>query len=143
MSVPQWLAQQLVSAGHWDVTGVGRSARGRRCRDCGEWVLAGLDGDRCAEAVHVDPTPLSALGEAVAQVGGRSTYALRREGPGFRLDHRHRWAIAANPAGTPGQRYDVVAAHVCHDPGPTGPLTTESVLQRLSVEDDHDAPAPF
>lgn len=143
MSVPQWLAQQLINAGHWDINGIGRNARGRRCRDCGGWVLAGLDGDRCAEAVNVDPTPLSALGEAMALVGGRGTYALRREGPGFRIDRRHRWAIAGEPAGSPGQRYDVVAAHACTDPGPTGPLVTESVLQRLSARTDYDAQPPY
>lgn len=142
MSVPQWLAQQLINSGHWDVNAIGRNARGRRCRDCGEWVLAGLDGDRCAEAVHVDPTPLSALGEMVALVGGLGTYALRTESPAFRIDHRHRWAIARTPAGSPGQRYDVVAEHRCGAPEPTGPLVTESVLQRQSAQENHERP-PF
>lgn len=141
MAVPQRLAQHLINAGHWDVNSVGRNARGRRCRDCGDWVLAGLDGDRCAEAVHVDPTPLSALGEAMALIAGKGTYALRREGPAFRIDHRHRWAIAAKPAGTPGQRYDVVASHACSDTGPTGPLAIESVLIPPKVS-NHEHP-PF
>jgi hypothetical protein len=140
MSVPHWLAQHLVDAGHWDVAGVGRNARGRRCRDCGDWVLAGLDADRCAEVVYVDPTPLTALGEAMAHIAGLSTYALRREGPGFRLDHRSRWHIAGTPAGSPGQRHDVVSAHQCSAPEPGAPLVTESVLQRQSVRDHHDLP---
>ena len=144
MSVPKWLAQHLVDAGHWDIFGISRNARGRPCRDCGVYVLAGLDADRCAGTAHIDPTPLSALGEAMALVAGRDTYLLRREGPGFRIDHRHRWNIAALPAGSPGQRGDIVSAHACHDPGPTGPLVTQSVLQPPTAKDiDYDDLPPY
>lgn len=144
MGVPQWLAQHLINAGHWDVNGLSRNARGRRCRDCGDWVLAGWDADRCAGTAYVDPTPLSALGEAMALVGGLDTYLLRRhEGRTFRLDRRHRWAIASKPAGHPGLRGDVVAEHQCNAPGPTGPLVTESVLRTAYKEIDYDLSPPF
>lgn len=143
MGVPQWLAQRLIDAGHWDIFGISRNARGRRCRDCNEWVLAGLDADRCAGTAYVDPEPLSALGEMVALMGGRSTYLLRRDTSSFRLDYRDRWAIQGNPAGSHKQRGDVVADHLCHDPGPTGPLTTESVLHRRMEAIDYAGPPPY
>lgn len=144
MGVPQWLAQNLIDAGHWDVNGLGRNARGRRCRDCGDWVIAGWDADRCAGTAHIDPTPLTALGEAMALIDGRSTYMLRRhEGRTLRLDHRHRWAIASKPAGHPDQRGDIVAEHRCHAPDPTGPLVTESVLRTDRQEIDHEQAPPY
>ena len=135
MAFPDWLAQHLVDTGHWDVHGVGRTARGRKCHKCKTFILAGLDADRCASSAYADPTPLSALGEAMALVAGRQTYALRRSANGFRLDVRDRWQIASQPAG-PGRRFDVIADHVCNDPGPTGPLLAESIHSLSAKESD-------
>ena len=63
----------------------------------------------------VDPGPLDAVGEALAHLGGRRTYALRRHtGRSLRLYQRDRWQITGKP---PGSRsiypFDVVADHAC------------------------------
>lgn len=143
MAIPNWLAQHLVDQGRMDVNGVGRRARAKRCPQCRQYVLAGLDADLCAEAVMVDATALSALGEALALTGGRNTYALRRSLAGFRLDHRHRWEIASRPAGSPGIRYDVVARHECGAAPPPDLLTAPSVLRGALEKRSTDEHCPY
>lgn len=101
----------------------GTSRRGvsaGKCHTCKTLILTGLDEDLCASDVKVDPTPLSRLGEALALLGGRPTYELRRHGlTALALWRRDRWQISGR---TPGITFDVVAAHSCYsDALPTIP----------------------
>jgi hypothetical protein len=90
---------------------IGRAAKVSRCDQCGALILTGLDGDRCAGVARVDTTALAPIGEAVAIIAGRATYALYRITGRVELTRRDRWSIAGAPAGT--RPYDVVAAHTC------------------------------
>lgn len=114
-----WLAQHLVDSGAMTAEGVTRRARGRTCRKCRAPILAGLDGDSCAQSVEVDPTPLTAIGEAMALLGGRGTWQLVRRGggrDGHELIRRDRDLIRSWPAGlTEGRAYDVLPRHKCRD----------------------------
>lgn len=114
-SLQPWVTRALQTAGHIDENGNSRRARARHCRDCGLIVLTGYDADTCARLVTVDPTPLSPLGEALAHLAGRYTCALRYLGGRLELDTRHHHQIASQPAGTPGNRFDVLAQHRCGD----------------------------
>lgn len=117
------------------VGGVTRAATARTCRDCGAPVLAGLDGDVAAVTVRVDPAPLDAAGEALAVLGGRGTYSLRRSGRRFELDRRDPFHMRT-PAGT--STYDVCAEHRCGSP----PLpTTHSRL--VTPEPPKETTCPF
>lgn len=109
----QWLVDHLIRTGHMTETGATRRARLRSCpRGCGAWVVFGLDGIVAAREARVDPTPLSALGEALALLEGRYTEALYREGGGYALDPRQPIQIKSRPAGaTP--REDVLREHRC------------------------------
>ncbi len=108
--MPDWLVRHLQNIGAMGNDRVGRKVHTRQCRHCRYPILVGLDNDRCALPAYADPLPLSPLGEAVALLSGRSTYALRM-GLGFcELQRRDRWQIEGTPAGT---RLDVLASHVC------------------------------
>lgn len=77
--------------------------------------MSGLDADRAAVAVKVDPRPLAPAGELAALLSGRATFAFRwLAGVGrYEIDMRDPWAIAGNPPGTQ-RNVDVVAEHRCH-----------------------------
>lgn len=107
---PDWLVRHLQNIGAMGNDYVGRRARATRCRYCPCSILVGLDGDRCAWVARVDPLPLSPIGEALAILSGRTTYALHVGIGRLELQVRDRWQITGAPAGT---RYDVLAAHVC------------------------------
>lgn len=123
--IPAWLQQHLEDRGLWDTDGVGRAARGRRCRTCREYVLVGLDSDRCAAPVAVDPDPLSAFGEAVARLGGRTTYSLRWLSGRLELDWRSHYDIRSEP-----RRLDVLQGHECGQPS-IGAMPTFGTATRL------------
>lgn len=110
-----WVQRALVIAGHIDEHGNSRRARARHCPRCGLIVLTGYDDDLCARLVTVDPTPLSALGEALAHVAGRYTRTLTHRGGRLELDKRDANQIASKPAGITGNRFDVLAEHRCGD----------------------------
>lgn len=117
------------------------------CRTCRQPILVGLDDLVCALQARVDPTPLSALGEALARIAGRLTYELRSGKP-VRIVRRGAHRIAAMPAGAPRTRAlapcDVVAAHEC-GLSPAEPLTAISALPgpaALAVFDP-TLPPPF
>lgn len=120
--MPAWLAQHIETATGAPVGS--RRARARSCRDCHAYVLAGQDNDITALDVRADPIPLSMVGEAIAQLDGRATYALRRRGSGVVLYRRDRWQIGRGArrddtgGGGPGRfrEFDVVADHVCGQP---------------------------
>lgn len=82
-------------------------------------LLVGLDADLIAGVAIVDPAPLSAQGEMIAQLLGLRTYSLRWLPERLELNLRSQWAITHSPAprpDCPGPRlaYDVVAEHRCH-----------------------------
>lgn len=110
--MPAWLARRLEATGDAGPDAVTRRVRGKACKTCGRFVLAGLDADRAASPAHVDATPLSRLGEALAQVAGLATYDLAWTGQRLELDGpRDASTISRFPAGARGT--DVVAAHQC------------------------------
>lgn len=110
---PKWLVNHLVATGHLTETGATRRARIRPCPNCHDLILVALDGDRCAFEAHVDPDPLTALGEALAVIDNRHTWTLRRSGDGYVLDPRDATSIAYRPAGTE-PRADILRQHRCH-----------------------------
>lgn len=125
--IPTWLQHHLEARGLWDIDGVTRAARARRCRTCRKYVLAGLDSDRCALPVAVDPDPLSALGEAAALIAGRATYALRFWSGRLELDHRNQYEIRAGG----DRRRDVLADHLCGQPS-IGAAPALGMVSRLA-----------
>lgn len=46
------------------------------CRDCTAPVLVGVDAPACGISVTLDPQPVDNLGEALALVSGRRTFAV-------------------------------------------------------------------
>lgn len=73
---------------------------------CGEHTLTGLDANRCALTVRVDPYPLTAIGEVEALRAGRRTYLLDHG----ELHPRTAWNIPGHPAGA---QHTVLAEHDC------------------------------
>lgn len=127
MSHPTWLLEHLIRAGHITERGISRKARVRTCERCGRVALVGLDADVCAFEVAADPLPLSRLGEALALVEGRRTFALVRTHRGYELDARDASAILGRPAGAT-KRQDVLAEHRCSAPGPGPALLAETAF---------------
>lgn len=129
MTTAAWLQTYLELVGLWNTDGIGRAARGRRCRTCREYILVGLDADRCALPVAVDPDPLSRLGEAAALLAGRSTFSLRFLSGRLELDHRGHFEIRGEL-----KRFDVLALHVCGEPsiGLAVRMGTDSRLDPLA-----------
>lgn len=118
--IPKHIAEAALT------NGITRRAKERTCT-CGAPIFVGLDADRCAGEVRVDTKPVTAAGEALAILSGRSTYLLRT---GLRpeLDHRTQWHIA----GTSADDTTVLAAHTCGAPPlptkPTPPPPTQEVM---------------
>lgn len=125
----------MQAAGQWNEDGVHRAARAGR-HDCGAWVIAGLDDPRCAIVAVCDLAPLSSLGEALALIAGRPTYALSRRAGRYELDHRSDIDIRASPPGRPGT--DVLAAHRCGSP--PLPSIPSAIHVRNRQELPHDPP---
>lgn len=89
--------------------------RARKCRACGARVWNGDSDEVCAVEVAVDGNSLSPVGEALARLAGRRTYAMTRHGQGRRLRTRDHWQIGGGRA----LRWaDVVAEHRCGEPLP-------------------------
>lgn len=153
--IPAWLRDHLEQRGLWDTDGVGRGAKVQRCRKCREYVLVGLDADRCALPVACDPDPLSRLGEAAAVIAGRTTYSLRWLSDRLELDHRGHFEIRGDarcgdvccPAKANCRdpdcsmaredldlRHDVLASHSCGEPsiGAAAGLGAESRLRPVA-----------
>lgn len=124
-----------------------RTLRQRRCPTCKQPILAGLDEDLGAFHTHVDPTPLTRLGEALTLLGNRRTYTLRRQPPtAATITRRGRWAIPSHPpgAGTSAAPYDVLPAHQCHAwPLPPEAYTEPTVHPSAALAAHPDDPAPY
>ena len=93
------------------VTGATRTPRIRVHPPCHQPILAGLDANRCALSVMVDPYPLTPAGEVWALQSGRRTYALSRG----ELERRDRWSIPGRP---PSPKLPVLVEHACDTPVP-------------------------
>lgn len=78
-----------------------------RCRMA---TLTGWDRDRAALLVHVEPYPLSAVGEVAALCDQRATYQIAPWGLALRKAHH----IRQHPAGS----RTVLAEHRCGEPLP-------------------------
>ena len=119
------------------------------CTTCKAPILTGLDDVVCALDARTDVVPLSPLGEALARIGGRTTYELRTGKPP-RIVRRTAQMILARPAGATTRRahaaYDVVAAHQCHAVA-AGPLAGASTLPApaatAATAFDATQPPPF
>jgi hypothetical protein len=109
-SMPTWLKDHLVQAGHISEAGLTRKARVRRCR-CGASTIAGIDNNGLD--TWLIPTEINTLGEVMALVEQRGTWEMR----GQQLIRRHQFNIRARPAGTDSTR-PVFAAHKCGEPIP-------------------------
>lgn len=108
------LERHLINLGRLSPEGIGRRAQPRRCPTCSNRILTGLDADWAACRADVDPTPLTALGEALAHLEGRRTYALVVDGARHVLDYRDAGRITHRPAGSPAaRRLDVLPEHRC------------------------------
>lgn len=104
-----------------------RTARLTRCR-CGEHILVGLDGDRCALTARADVYPLSNLGEVEALRSGRWTYRLWSK----TLNHRDQWDIR----GTAANDTTVLAEHRCGERPPASwcrPITPPAPRRTVDV----------
>jgi hypothetical protein len=111
--MPLWLEQAITVK-----TGVApgmRNATPDRCRHCHASTLTGLDDDHAAFIAHVNPTPINAVGEALARLHNLRTYALRSQGGKLQLHIRDHWQINGSPAGSTHSilRFDTVADHSC------------------------------
>lgn len=98
--IPAWLQRRQAG----DTT---RAATIRLCPSCRAPVLVGYDADHLALKAVCDPTPLTPLGEAVALITGRTTYALTPGRDRKELDYRDEWRIG-HPTRNP-----ILAAHQC------------------------------
>ncbi len=100
--------------------------------DCGQTILTGLDDDTCAGTATVDPTPLTAIGEALALIDGRCTYALTWRASLPELDQRTQWDLRARDA----DHTVVLPEHRCH----TAPLPTHGTPITLDDPDLKETP---
>jgi hypothetical protein len=134
----------LVAGGYLDdLTGATRKARWTRCPDCRVQVWRGLNADSMAWAVEAEGGPLTAMGEAMARLGGWSTVTLRAAPAWFVLDVRGPFHIRGEPAGS-RNNCDVLLVHRCGinsaaiERGPS-----RIAYQRSAPILPPDAPAPF
>lgn len=97
--IPAWLLRT-----HGDVF---RAAGLRHCPRCKNPILTGLDDDAAARTAHADPTPIAALGEALALLAGRATYDLMTTGQRKELWRRDQWHIQG------ARKYPVLPEHRC------------------------------
>lgn len=137
-----WLAAHLIRTGHMTETGATRAARIRTCWTCKAAILVGLDADTCAIETTTDPTPLTPLGEALALLDNRRTWALHRERSRYVLDRRDHHEITHHPA-TSRSREDVLRAHRCHTPPAADAVTAPSSFTPPTPPLPPGAPAPF
>lgn len=115
-AVYEWMVRsQLIRS-----DGIGRRCKVRVCRSCGDHIVQGLDGDRCAVVVSAQPGCISREVEIAAIVLGRRTFTLlplinAKTFPAFELIERTPSMIRRNSI------WDILAEHVCNSPLPTIP----------------------
>jgi hypothetical protein len=124
--MPNWLSRRLETLGHLDHSKPGppatRKARAIFCPRCHQSVMRGLLAMPTPWSVDVDPTPLTAEGEALAMLAGISTYKLQWIRDRYEIDKRDVSKIGFKPV-TYNQGFDVLAEHHCGIPAdwPTQP----------------------
>lgn len=124
-----WLIDHLIQTGMLTTDRITHHAKPRHCPTCHAVTLTGLD-DLLPSRTSVDPTPVTAAGEAFAQLTGRPTYSLDRG----ELYHRTAGRITHRTAdNTP-----VYATHQCG--APTLPTNPRFILNQ---PDNQEGPAPF
>lgn len=110
--IPEPILDAICQEQGVDLHTSGRNARKAQCPRCLAWCLRGLDDDRIAEDVFVDPVALSPLGEALAVHLGLGTYRLgRRCESRVALERRDCFRRLDEAGSLP--RADVVPQHRC------------------------------
>jgi hypothetical protein len=138
--MPDHLVRHLIEIGRIDADGISRRAHATRCRKCTAVVLVGLDDDKCAAPVQVDPPPLTRIGEVTVLLAGGHTFDLTYTSRGYRIDPRRSWDIKAHPAGSV-EGSDVVAGHRCGSDPP--PSAQSRITKRSRALSDPNEPCPF
>ena len=133
------IREVLVAAGRLHPQGHTRRAQPRLCRRCDARVLIGLDADVAALPVTVDPTPLTPLGEALAQLEGRYTVELFPDARGHVMDTRTDTRILHRPADVA----QVLPEHRCGTPLPPALTRPPDPDIRHTPLPPSGAPAPF
>ena len=120
--LPDWLVEQLASAGRLNIDGVGLVATAQVCRRCRAVVIAGLDGDVAGMPFRAEPAAVTVAGEVWAVLAGRHTFRLNGRIPKLaRLDGRYSWDRELSPAGSIDEyNYPVLVLveHKCGIPVP-------------------------
>lgn len=138
--MPDHLVRHLIDIGRIDADGISRRAHATRCTKCAAVVMVGLDDDKVAAPVRVDPPPLTPLGEVQVLMAGGHTFDLTYTSRGYRIDPRRAARITAHPAGS-RDGTDVVAGHRCGQPPA---LSAGSRISRPSrAASDPNEPPPF
>lgn len=140
-AMPAHIVSHLIATGRVELDGATRRARVTSCRSCNAVVLAGLDHDKSAILVRVDPLPLAPAGELGALLTNRTTYRLTRGGEGYRIDWRSSLHIRSKPAGSLTNA-DVVAEHKCSAILPAN-CYMESRIPNRAINKELDAICPF
>jgi hypothetical protein len=110
--MPLWLVDQLDADGVLDkATRMTHKPKPRRCPKCHTPTLGALND--LGIPTHLEPAPVTNTGELLAQLTGRTTYALDAGD----IYTRNHWHIQGRPADT--ER--VYAEHVCGSPLPSHP----------------------
>lgn len=138
--MPDHVVAHLVEIGRIDSDGISRRAHAARCRKCAALVMVGLDDDKSAMTVWVDPPPLTPIGEVEVLLAGGHTFDLTYTSRGYRIDPRMAAHIKAHPAGT-RDGSDVVAGHRCGSFPATGGHSRISKPSRALS--DPNEPCPF
>jgi hypothetical protein len=131
MNLPTWLKDRLGAPTY-------RGVQAHRCPHCHGHILTGYDEDWTALKVDVDPTPLTALGEAMALLDNRGSYHLRTYKTGFALWRRDHWQIAGSRNYPRG---DVVTRHECGKP--LHQFQTDSTFADQKIEEKDSDVCPF
>lgn len=129
-TMPTWVADQLITNGQMTRDRITHTAKPRTCQRCWAKTLTGLTD--LGILTNVDPTPINALGEAIATVTGRTTYGCFYG----ELTARDPHEITYRPTTT----RPVYATHQCHTP----PLPAETkFIQPTLTTPDADTHPPF
>uniref|UniRef100_A0AAU8B0J1 Uncharacterized protein n=1 Tax=Dulem virus 32 TaxID=3145750 RepID=A0AAU8B0J1_9CAUD len=127
---------------HWAKPGGWRAATPTRCPHCKQHILRGYNANQGAFLAAADPTPLTALGEALTLLGGGGTLTLTRTGTGaLILTRRNANNITATPAGSP--RQDILPRHRCQQPPLPAPAYTEPQIKPPQDPWQSEGPPPF
>jgi hypothetical protein len=116
--LPRYVKAKLEAAGAADFSGKGPPAIARAmridCPGCGRTVVRGLLPMPTPWPVDVDSRALSRESEVLALLANRRTYNLCWRQDRYELAARTEWDLHLS---VPPPRQDIVAAHICGQPG--------------------------